>query len=118
MNSKRRSFLTLGTLILAAIAVALVYERSVTPVRAASPPGLGQATVTMRCSVNPNGPGVTYVDSSDPTVTLPTATPDGGSGATLCGVALHELSNQGFTVQQAFSPADFTFLWVLTRGRY
>lgn len=106
MTSHKRFLVTLGMLIFAAIAVGLVYERSVTTVQAASPT---VAVVTMRCS-NFGGSygGVQFVASSDPSVTLP-------ANNTSCATALIVLHDQGFNITEAFMPSDSVFEHVLVR---
>jgi hypothetical protein len=107
MTSHKRFLVTLGMLIFTALAVGLVFERSVTPVKAASS---SVAVVTMRCSNFPSGlgGGVQYAESSDPAVTVP-------ANNTSCAAALKMLNAQGFTVGQAFMPSDGIFEHVLVR---
>jgi len=108
MNSHKRFFLitTLAALVFAAIAVGPIFRRSVTTVGAAPPTS---AVVTMRCINSSSSGGVYYVNSSDPSVTLPVS----GTG---CAVALEGLYAQGFTRQDAFMPQDAFFEHVLVRG--
>ena len=111
MNLNKRFFLitALTMAFFAAMALAPLHKQSVPTVLAKSSP----ATVVLMCSpsgFNHNGQGltgygVTYVDTSDPGVTLPTiGQPDPNDGnlydpGTLCGAALQGLYNQGFSPQ-------------------
>ena len=104
--SKRSWLITvIGALaVFFAISISPIHERFITAAGANS-----GAVVVMRCVVYA---GVTNVNSSDPSVTLP-------AGGTGCGVALQGLYDQGFKRQDALSsgPGPATdILWVLVRN--